>query len=383
MYCINCGKEIPEGAKFCPVCGGQQMNEENATPKQGKPESSTDASSQDSDRPVKQKKKSKAGIIIAIVVVVIVICIGLLLSSGSKSKTIDLYDIAHMSEADVAKKYPLDESQSLDGINIYKIDDHHAYVTFYPGDKKGVSVQLENYRDEYQYKYHRIAGHALFETLDDFDIDSGFKKSFERDNVAYYDDLNYDDAWMHLYLNEEGKIYNMVYEISSGSDEAMKEIADAINNQSESDEEPVNSAPEEETKEGNSEGSLFDDGKNVANDNTADTNNQNVQLTNKSGTMKFTTWSEEEEIILTLNYDTGDFELTQTLFDGSGNITSTYSNSGKFQENVDGLGTLNIEGGDSYDYDMYYESDHYEMSINYPGREMYLMEAEWAYKNVG
>ncbi|MCR5602525.1 MAG: zinc ribbon domain-containing protein [Lachnospiraceae bacterium] len=376
MYCVNCGKEIPEGVKFCPVCGGEQQNVNNAIPKQGEPKSS-----QNSDKPIKQKKKSKVGIIAVIIGIVIVIYIGSLISSGSKR--IDLYDIAHMSETDVARKYQLDESASLDGINVYKIDDHHASVTFYTGDTKSVSVQLENYRDEYQYKNHRMAGHALFETIEEFDKDTRFKKAFEWDNAMFYDDLNYDDAWMHLYLNEEGKIYNMVYDIIPGSDKEMQEISNSLNNKDDLKEEPSNSAPEEVTEETDTEDSLFDDGKNLSNDNTGDTDNKDVHLTNKSGSMKFTAWDEEEEIILTLNYDTGDFELTQILYDSSGNIEATYPSSGEFQETADGLGTLNIDGGDSYDYEITYNSDHYEISINYPGREMYLMEAEWAYNNVG
>ena len=33
MYCVNCGKEIPEGVSFCPECGSQQVSrDEGYTP---------------------------------------------------------------------------------------------------------------------------------------------------------------------------------------------------------------------------------------------------------------------------------------------------------------------------------------------------------------
>ncbi len=72
MYCQNCGKQLPEGARFCNVCGAPQMEARSASA----PEPVRQAS-YPPPQPVPQpKKKSKAGPIIAVAVVLAALLLG-------------------------------------------------------------------------------------------------------------------------------------------------------------------------------------------------------------------------------------------------------------------------------------------------------------------
>ncbi|MBQ8667832.1 MAG: YARHG domain-containing protein [Lachnospiraceae bacterium] len=130
-----------------------------------------------------------------------------------------------MDEGKISEHFSLDESQSNPGlVNTYKLDDHHAYITFYEEPESGISVQLQDHGDEYEYKYHRMAGHKLFETPSDFEKDARFTEIIRRGDVVYYDDLDYKDAILKVFLDEEGRGYNIVYDIEPGSDSDIDEL---------------------------------------------------------------------------------------------------------------------------------------------------------------
>lgn len=60
MYCIKCGKQIPDGSSFCPSCGANQNNG-NSTPLP------------DKETPKSSKKKRGCGNCLGILIVVIVV----------------------------------------------------------------------------------------------------------------------------------------------------------------------------------------------------------------------------------------------------------------------------------------------------------------------
>ena len=54
-----------------------------------------------------------------------------------------------------------------------------------------------------------------------------------------------------------------------------------------------------------------------------------------------------------------------------------------FTEDADGNGTVTLDNGNVADYSMYWQEDHYALTINMNGDTVDLLEADWAYNNVG
>lgn len=107
--------------------------------------------------------------------------------------------------------------------------------------------------------------------------------------------------------------------------------------------------------------------------------------------MSFTYWDEESEMTLDLIYlgddgkggKTGEFEISISLYDGDTGESESVIGEGTFTEDVDGKGILTLDNGNTGEYEKYWEDDHYVLSINIGSETADLLEAEWAYQNVG
>lgn len=107
--------------------------------------------------------------------------------------------------------------------------------------------------------------------------------------------------------------------------------------------------------------------------------------------MSFTYWDEESEMTLDLTYlgddgkggKTGEFEISISLYDEDTGESDSVTGEGTFTEDADGKGILTLDNGNTGEYDKYWEDDHYVLSINIGSETADLLEAEWAYQNVG
>ncbi len=96
MFCKNCGKELPDGAKFCGQCGtpviseDQEESEETATPEEqkgyGEPITS-EAQTESFTSETSQKKKRKRILIPVILVAAVVVVVIVILFAGGGSET--------------------------------------------------------------------------------------------------------------------------------------------------------------------------------------------------------------------------------------------------------------------------------------------------------
>ena len=249
FFCVHCGKKLEKGAVFCTGCGKKvstltdntivdsaentATNGTDANPDTKKdpennvnePSNVTNSTNITSNitQPDKKKKSIIKYIVIGVVALLVIVFVAEEIIVRQRRKIVDLYDIAHMDEERIAKFFPIDERSSTETMKTYRLDDHFAAVTFYD-TSEGVSAQLEDHQDEYEYKYHRMAGHKLFETSDDFEKDKKFTELVRRGDVVYYDDLDYEDAYLKVFLDEQGKGHLIVYDIMPDADDNMNEL---------------------------------------------------------------------------------------------------------------------------------------------------------------
>ena len=73
MYCYNCGKKLPDGAKFCNACGAAQTEAQSGPAPAQPPWQPQYAAPQPAPQP---KKKSKAGLIAAVVAAIAAMALG-------------------------------------------------------------------------------------------------------------------------------------------------------------------------------------------------------------------------------------------------------------------------------------------------------------------
>lgn len=110
----------------------------------------------------------------------------------------------------------------------------------------------------------------------------------------------------------------------------------------------------------------------------------------KETLLSFTTWDDDGEMKLDLTY-VGEDGAGQYVGEFEMCISSYYEDeepksltiTGKFTEDGDGNGTLFFDSGNTSDYDMYWNEDHYVLSLKFNGETWELLEADWAYSNVG
>ena len=108
-------------------------------------------------------------------------------------------------------------------------------------------------------------------------------------------------------------------------------------------------------------------------------------------TMSFTAWDEFNEMTLDLTYIgedsigqyVGEAEVYISTYDEETGESDSATGTGTFTEDAEGNGRIVLDNGNSSDYYMYWDEDHYVLSINIDGDTMSLLEAEWAYNNVG
>lgn len=111
----------------------------------------------------------------------------------------------------------------------------------------------------------------------------------------------------------------------------------------------------------------------------------------KETTMSFAYWDETGEITLDLTYkgeDTegnyvGEFEIRISQYNTDTGEDDSVTGTGMFTEDADGNGTVTLDNGNVADYSMYWQEDHYALTINMNGDTVDLLEADWAYNNVG
>lgn len=105
----------------------------------------------------------------------------------------------------------------------------------------------------------------------------------------------------------------------------------------------------------------------------------------KTTSLEFAVWDDTGEMYITMLYiGTNGKEqyvgnCTITVSDGD----ETESVEGVFVENDDETGTITIDNGNTADYSLIWDTDHYVMTIDMGGTFYNLLEAEWAYGNVG
>ena len=111
----------------------------------------------------------------------------------------------------------------------------------------------------------------------------------------------------------------------------------------------------------------------------------------KETTMSFAYWDETDEITLDLTYKgedaegnyVGEFEIHISQYNMDTGEEDSATGTGMFMEDADGNGTVTLDNGNVADYSMYWQEDHYALTINMNGDTIDLLEAEWAYNNVG
>ena len=94
MFCGNCGKEIPDDAVFCPLCGGRSGIENKKTEMPGGPSGGSKTSEGT------KKKKIITAVLFVSVIVIVAVCIGLFGGSGSSDKPAGDESIAANSKED-------------------------------------------------------------------------------------------------------------------------------------------------------------------------------------------------------------------------------------------------------------------------------------------
>lgn len=105
----------------------------------------------------------------------------------------------------------------------------------------------------------------------------------------------------------------------------------------------------------------------------------------KTTSLEFAVWDDTGEMYITMLYigtnSKGQYvgNCTITVSDGD----ETESVEGVFVENDDETGTITIDNGNTADYSLIWDTDHYVMTIDMGGTFYNLLEAEWAYGNVG
>lgn len=108
-------------------------------------------------------------------------------------------------------------------------------------------------------------------------------------------------------------------------------------------------------------------------------------------TMSFTYWDEANEATLDLTYTgekgnggyVGNFNLHLSSYNYDTEQTETLDGTGTFVEDVNGNGTLTFENGEAANYYLYWSDDHDVLTLDLDGETMDLLEASWAYDNVG
>lgn len=160
--------------------------------------------------------------------------------------------------------------------------------------------------------------------------------------------------------------------------EIMGNNEDSLN-----DEPEMNSAPQEESRPEEEQEA-------VENTETLDvTYFEDVGM--RSTTVEFTYWDEGNEITMSLTYlgetsdgqYVGDVYSTLSEYNDSTGEYESISVTGTFVENTDESGIITLDNGNAAEYQLEWQEDHYIMNLYLDGEEVNLLEAEWAYSNVG
>ena len=103
-------------------------------------------------------------------------------------------------------------------------------------------------------------------------------------------------------------------------------------------------------------------------------------------TVEYTFWTEYTDITITMNYQSsasGTYKMRYIECDDDGS-TMDETSEGTFNEDSTLNGTLYNDNGDTLSYTIYYDTDHYCMTLyDDDGSTIDLLEKEWAQTHVG
>ena len=108
-------------------------------------------------------------------------------------------------------------------------------------------------------------------------------------------------------------------------------------------------------------------------------------------TCSYTYWDEESSVDLDLTYTgqkndgtyVGNCTFHMSYYDYETEQTDTIDASGTFVEDTSEYGTITFESGAVATYYLYWDNDHYSLTLDLDGTTIYLLDANWAYDNVG
>lgn len=229
--------------------------------------------------------------------------------------------------------------------------------------------------------------------MDDDDLTAIFIASFEKakENVAIIDKT--DTLEVHCKnVGKEWKICNP---------EVLRNIyyGNVVNSLESMFSESEDTEDEESTPEGENT-DLATQTDLPSNEEDADTSagtelGQNISYFKDNGMketiMSFVYWDEADEMTLDFTYkgeDTegnyvGEFEICISEYNADTGENDSVTGTGVFTEDTNGNGTVTLDNGNMSDYSIYWDEDHYAIVINFDGETMDLLEADWAYNNVG
>ena len=182
MFCPNCGKQLPDNAKFCNGCGAQQIPTAPAEPV--KPVVGVYA---EPVKPVKAKKKFPIWVVIVALVLVAALVTALVLPSLDLGGTTSSGNKTSSKDKDNDDDDEDDDNKSSGGKSMYALTE----VTMYSYGELDVHVVL-SYDSE---------GHLVQVTNEDGYGDS-VEITFSYDEKGYVVEKNYTDWYGDTYVTE-------------------------------------------------------------------------------------------------------------------------------------------------------------------------------------
>lgn len=212
MFCYKCGKELPDGAKYCSECGTKfDVEDEGNIDKK--------FILQDTKDEKKEKTIFRKLISWKVYYPAMVILVGLAILMGKKNtvtvSTIDLYDLVDATEEEVANVFGMDKSE----LGLYPTDDK---ITVLCADGKVAMINL-SLGDDYEF-----AGIKTGEKFDDCEEKIGALFSLyehieanELPQEMYVYCGKSDTDSLSIVVEEDGRISQIMYMIGLSAQETV------------------------------------------------------------------------------------------------------------------------------------------------------------------
>jgi len=291
--------------------------------------------------------------------------------------------------------------------NDYLFAPGKTYVCIDSGDRTFINVKYSEDRDpsfgylEFNITYKR--------GTDDLYVDGEFFRGVnsEDEPLKYYDlnGRNYEMAEItdenHFVISggqfdeeEWGGKYSLANEedISYLQENMSDLLADRIKEHASSGDEMSQVAKEEIIEEKTNEKDDDDSQPKKEESKNQSSNNNSSGTVYEKNEYEYVTWSEDGNTTLVLQYDdptseekTGRFEIIYEFYDPETlELAEQKTFMGSFFEDKQGKGDLyyDDDAGTAY-YTIIHNKDHYEIAIYFENSDLYLLESDWAYQNVG